>query len=70
MSWVGLTAIIVLAAAGLIGAVVFARQHGRISGSVALVLILVIVAGASTVFVYPSALTAEGGDRRHGGTGS
>ncbi len=66
MSWVGLTAIIVLVAAALIGLVIFARHRGRISGSVALVLMLVILAGASIVFVYPSALTAEGGEKPHG----
>ncbi|EQB06480.1 hypothetical protein L286_06585 [Sphingobium sp. HDIP04] len=65
MSWVGLTAIIVLVAAALIGAVVFARRRGRISGSVALALMLVVLAGASIVFIYPSALTAEGGEAQH-----
>ena len=63
MSWVGLTAVIVLVAAALIGAVIFASHRGRISGTVALILMLVILAGASIVFLYPSALTIEGGER-------
>lgn len=62
MSWVGLVAIIVLLAAALIGVVLFARHRGRISGTVALALMLVVLAAASAVFVYPSALTVEGGE--------
>lgn len=63
MSWVGLVAVIVLIAAALIGALIFARHRGRISRSAAVVLMLLVLAGASIVFLYPSALTIEGGEQ-------
>ena len=63
MSWVGLTSVIVLIAAALLGVLLYARHRGKISGSVALVIGLLILAGASIVLVYPSSLTVAGGER-------
>lgn len=57
MSWVGLTAFIVLIAAALFGAALYAAHRGRLSRSATLIFGLVILAGASIVLLYPSALT-------------
>lgn len=57
MSWVGVTAFIVLIAAALFGAVLYAVHRGRLSRSAGLISGMVILAGASIVLLYPSALT-------------
>ena len=65
MSLIGLTAIVVLLAATLIGMVIFAMHRGRINGRIALLLMLIILGGGSLVLVYPSTLTIEGGEQAH-----
>lgn len=59
MSWVGLTAIIVLVAAALFGVVLYAAHRGRLGRNATLIAGLIILAGASIVLLYPSVLTIE-----------
>lgn len=57
MSLTGLTAIIILIAAALLGIVLFARHRGRLSRGGALIAGLIILAIASVTLIYPSYLT-------------
>ena len=57
MSWVGLTTLIVLLAAALFGAVLYAGHRGKLDRRATLIFGLVIFAGASVVLLYPSVLT-------------
>jgi len=63
MSLTGLTAIIVLVAAALLGLVLYARNRGRINKGAALVAALIVVAVASVTLLYPSFLTTTHSDR-------
>ena len=63
MSLTGLTAIIILIAAALLGLVLYARNRGRLSSGAALIAALVIIAAASVTMIYPSFLTATHADR-------
>ncbi|WP_313806795.1 hypothetical protein [Sphingobium sp.] len=57
MSLTGLTAIIVLIAAALLGALLYALHRGRLGRNAALLGAIVILACASVVLIYPSVLT-------------
>jgi hypothetical protein len=63
MSLTGLTAIIILIAAALLGLVLFASHRGRINKGGALLAALIIVAAASVTLLYPSFLTTTHSDR-------
>ena len=63
MSLTGLTAIIILIAAALLGLVLFASHRGRINKRGALLAALIIVAAASVTLLYPSFLTTTHSDR-------
>lgn len=63
MSLTGLIAIIILIAAALLGVVLYARNRGRLNGSLALVAALVIIAVASVTLLYPSFLTTTHVDK-------
>lgn len=57
MSLTGLTAIIILVAAALLGLVFLARRKGRLNRGGALIAGLIILALASVTLLYPSYLT-------------
>ncbi|WP_076605726.1 MULTISPECIES: hypothetical protein [unclassified Sphingobium] len=57
MSVTGLTAIIVLVAATLLGVVLYGLHRGRLSRGGALAAAILILAAASVILVYPSVLT-------------
>jgi hypothetical protein len=63
MSLPGLTAIIILIAAALLGLVLFASHRGRLNRGGALVAALIIVAAASVTLLYPSFLTTTHTDK-------
>jgi hypothetical protein len=63
MSLTGLTAIIILIAAALLGLVLFASHRGRLNRGGALLAGLIIVAAASVTLLYPSFLTTTHADR-------
>ena len=63
MSLTGLTAIIILIAAALLGVLLYARNRGRINGGLAFVAALIIIAGASVTLLYPSFLTTTHVDK-------
>lgn len=63
MSLTGLTAIIILIAAALLGLVLYARNRGRVNSGFALIAALIIIAAASVTLLYPSFLTTTHLDR-------
>ena len=63
MSLTGLTAIIILIAAALLGVVLYARNRGRLNSGLAFVAALIIIAGASVTLLYPSFLTTTHVDK-------
>ena len=63
MSLTGVTALIILTAAALLGLLLFARRRGRLNRGAALIAALIIVAVASVTLFYPSFLTTTQSDR-------
>lgn len=63
MSLPGLTAIIILVAAALLGLVLYARNRGRVNSGFTMIAALIIIAVASVTLLYPSFLTTTHSNR-------